>query len=88
LIDREEPPPISPGAAPHWAEPIYAALCGARLWTDHHHIPELPEENELVSDPDPTVPTVFGEGRPPESECSPFAADEDPEPLALMGEEI
>jgi hypothetical protein len=37
-------------------------MCAARLWTDHHHIPDLPEE-EPVPDPDPTLFPVFDDGQ-------------------------
>lgn len=82
------PSPTTPqqSGTAHPLDVIYAAMCGERLWASHYDIPDSPSEERPVDNPPVTL--VYAEGQPvPESERSPFAADEDPEPLSHMGAE-
>jgi len=84
------PSPSSPqqSGTAHPLEVIYAAMCAERLWASHY---DIPEERPMAVDETFGVRAEFvtyeDEQTPPESERSPFAAGEDPEPLSHMGTE-
>jgi hypothetical protein len=71
-------PPAAGTAHPH--EVIYREMCAARLWTSHYDIPDSEEQPVRL-------PVYELDEDPPQSERSPFAADEDPEPLSHVGDE-
>lgn len=79
------PSPSSPQLAgtAHPLEVIYRVMCEERLWASHHEIPELVEGEE----PPVRLPVYEIDEDPPAAELSPFAADEDDEPLSHMSDE-
>lgn len=79
----DRPSPTSPPAVGggHPTEIIYAQMCGERLWASHYDIPDHVEELPV------RLPVYELDEDPPVSEVSPFAVDEDPEPLSHMGDE-